>query len=85
MNADRQVVEFVMLGGAIALSAGLAFGVCRIFLTCLFAVMSNQGLPFVFHWKRVFFASALFWFWYLTPVVAASETATRLLRLLANK
>ena len=23
------------------------------------------------HWKRVVFSAALFWFWYLTPAVAA--------------
>ena len=75
----------LLLSGAMVLSVLIALGVCRLLLGGLFAWMSGATLPFVFHWKRVVFASALFWFWYLPPVLAASETAARLLRLLSPR
>lgn len=32
-------------------------------------VVKRAGV--IIHWKRVVFSAALFWFWYLTPVVAS--------------
>jgi hypothetical protein len=78
-------VELLLLSASLVLSAIIAFGICRVLLGGLFALMSGTTLPFVFHWKRVVFASALFWFWYLTPVLAANGTAARILRLLASR
>lgn len=75
----------MLLGGSLVLSVVIALVASRILLGGLFALMSGTTLPFVFHWRRVVFASALFWFWYLTPVVAASETAARLLRLFSSR
>jgi len=75
----------MLLSGALMLSVVFALIASRILLGGVLALMSGAPLPFVFHWKRVVFASALFWFWYLTPVVAASEAATRLLQLFASR
>ena len=74
----------MLLSGALVLSVVIALVASRILLGGLFALMSGATLPFIFHWKRVVFASALFWFWYLTPVLAASATATRILRLFSS-
>ena len=74
----------MLLSGSLVLSVVIALVAARIVLGGVIALMSGTALPFVFHWKRVVFASALFWFWYLTPVVAASETAARLLRLFSR-
>jgi hypothetical protein len=76
-------VDVVLLSGTLVLSVAVAFLACRACLAGLFAVMNRSGLPFIFHWKRVVFASALFWFWYLTPVLASSDAATRIIRLIA--
>jgi hypothetical protein len=45
-------------------------------------VMTHGRLPFVFHWRRVMFATALFWLWYLTPMVASSHAAFSVIRFL---
>ena len=74
----------MLLSGSLVLSVVIALVASRILLGGLVALMSGATLPFVFHWKRVVFASALFWFWYLTPVLAASDTATRILRLFSS-
>jgi len=74
----------VLLIGALVLSVVVALGVSRVLLGGLLALMSGASLPFVFYWRRVIFASALFWFWYLTPVLAASDTAARLFRILSR-
>jgi len=74
----------VLLSGSLVLSVVIALVASRVLLAGLFALMSGAPLPFVFHWKRVIFASALFWFWYLTPVFAASETASRIIRLFSR-
>jgi hypothetical protein len=44
--------------------------------------MTHRSLPFVFYWRRVAFATLLFWMWYLTPAIAESRAATRVMRLL---
>lgn len=66
----------------LALSLGLSLLIARIFLGCVFHVMTHGHLPFVFYWRRVAFATALFWMWYLTPAIAQSHAATRVLELL---
>ena len=63
-------------------SLALSLGISRIFLGTVFHVMTHGRLPFVFYWRRVVFATALFWLWYLTPTIAASQAATRVLQLL---
>jgi hypothetical protein len=44
--------------------------------------MTHGRLPFVFYWRRVIFATAIFWLWYLTPMVASSHAATSVIRFL---
>ena len=66
------------------LSVVVALLASRVLLGGLLALMSGAALPFVFHWKRVVFASALFWFWYLTPVLASSDAAARIFRLFSS-
>jgi hypothetical protein len=36
------------------------------------------------YWKRIVFSAALFWFWYLTPVVASRMEQTHALAPLAS-
>ena len=66
----------------LAFSLGLSLVISRIFLASVFYVMTHGRLPFVFYWRRVVFATALFWMWYLTPAIAQSHAASRVLGLL---
>jgi hypothetical protein len=66
----------------LALTVVLSLAISRIFLGCVFYLMTNRTLPFVFYWRRVMFATALFWLWYLTPIIASSHAATRVIELL---
>ena len=75
-------MEPMLLLVALALSMGLALAISRIFLSCVFHVMTHGSLPFVFYWRRVVFAAALFWLWYLTPAIAEGHAATRVFHLL---
>ena len=68
----------------LTLSLGLSLAISRIFLGCVFYLMAHRSLPFVFHWRRVIFATALFWIWYLTPAIAESHAATRVMQLLLH-
>lgn len=54
----------------LALSLGVSLLISRGFLACVFHLMTYGRLPFVFYWRRVAFATALFWLWYLTPAIA---------------
>ena len=65
-----------------AFSLGLSLAISRLFLGAVFHLMTHGRLPFVFYWRRVIFATALFWLWYLTPMIAASHAATRVIQLL---
>jgi hypothetical protein len=38
----------------------------------------------IIYWKRVVFSAALFWFWYLTPVVASHMEQAHTLAPLAS-
>jgi hypothetical protein len=67
---------------ALAFSVVLSLAISRIFLGCVFHLMTYRTLPFVFYWRRVMFATALFWLWYLTPMIASSHAATRVIELL---
>ena len=80
--ADKQGVQPTLLLLTLVASLGLSLAIARIFLECVFHLMAHRGLPFVFYWRRVAFATALFWMWYLTPAIAASHAATRVMRLL---
>jgi hypothetical protein len=75
-------MEPMLLIATLALGLGLSLVISRIFLGCVFHVMTHGSLPFVFYWRRVMFATALFWLWYLTPMVASSHAATRVIRFL---
>ena len=66
----------------LTLSMGLSLAISRIFLGCVLHLMTHRALPFVFYWRRVIFATALFWLWYLTPAIAQSHAASRVLQLL---
>jgi hypothetical protein len=72
----------MLLLATLAFSMGLALAISRIFLTCVFHLMTHRTLPFVFYWRRVVFVTALFWAWYLTPTIASSHAATRVMQLL---
>lgn len=46
----------------------------------------NEGVSndrITIHWKRVLFSAALFWFWYLTPSLAAYVVQAKALEPLA--
>jgi hypothetical protein len=43
--------------------------------------VGNAGITI--HWKRVLFSAALFWFWYLTPSLAAYVVQAKALEPLA--
>jgi hypothetical protein len=73
-----------MLLTVLVASVGLSLAISQIFLGCVLYLMTHGRLPFVFYWRRVVFATALFWLWYLTPTVAASAAATRVIRLLIH-
>jgi hypothetical protein len=75
----------VLLLLTVAFSIGLAFAISRIFLECVFHLMTHQGLPFIFYWRRVAFVTALFWLWYLTPAIAQSHAASAVIQLLLTK
>ena len=66
----------------LTLSIGFSLAISRIFLGSVFHLMTHRRLPFVFYWRRVMFATALFWIWYLTPAIADSHAATRVFQLL---
>ena len=63
-------------------SVALSIAIARTILAWTFHLM-NAGLPCAFHWKPVAFAAAVFWFWYLAPVIAESRAATTVIRLVA--
>ena len=73
-----------LLLATLTFSLVLSFLISRIFLACIFHVMTYGRLPFVFYWRRVIFATALFWLWYLTPAIAQSHAATRVFKLLVR-
>jgi len=75
-------MEPMLLLTTLALSLGLSLAISRVFLGCDFHVMTHGRLPFVFYWRRVIFATALFWLWYLTPMVASSHAAVSVMRFL---
>jgi len=74
----------LLLLSVLAFSLVLSLAISRIFLGCVFHLMTYRALPFVFHWRRVMFATALFWLWYLTPTIASSHAATRVIELLIH-
>jgi hypothetical protein len=72
----------LLLLATLACSLALSLAISRLFLGCVFHLMTHHTLPFVFYWRRVVFATALFWLWYLTPTIASSDAATRVIQLL---
>ena len=74
-------MEPVLLLATFMFSVGLSLAISRIFLGCVFHVMTHGGLP-TFHWRPVIFVTTLFWLWYLTPAIPASHEATRVFQLL---
>lgn len=82
-TADKKIVQPMLLVATLMLSLGLSLAISRIFLGCVFHVMTHGGLP-TFHWRPVIFVTALFWIWYLTPAIAASHAATRVIQLLLH-
>ena len=81
-DADKECMEPMLLALTLALSVGISLAISRFFLGCVFHLMTHRTLPFVFYWRRVMFATALFWLWYLTPMVASSQAATTVMRFL---
>jgi hypothetical protein len=82
-GADIEIVQPMLLLATLMLSVGLSLAISRLFLGCVFHVMTHGGLP-AFHWRPVVFVTALFWIWYLTPAIAASHAATRVIQLLLH-
>jgi hypothetical protein len=82
-SADKKRVQPLLLLATVLLSVGLSLAISRIFLGCVLHVMAHGGLP-PFHWRPVIFVTALFWIWYLTPAIAASHAATRVIQLLLH-
>jgi hypothetical protein len=82
-GADKKVVQPMLLLATLMLSVGLSLAISRIFLGCVLHVMTHGGLP-TFHWRPVIFVTMLFWIWYLTPAIAASHAATRVIHLLLH-
>jgi len=76
-------VQPVLLLATFMFSVGLSLAISRIFLGCVFHVMTHGGLP-TFHWRPVIFVTALFWMWDLRPAIAASHAATRVFQLLVR-
>ena len=74
----------MLLVATLAFSMGLSLVISRIFLGGVFYLMTHRSLPFVFYWRRVVFAAALFWLWYVTPAIAQSHAATRVIQLLLH-
>ena len=74
----------MLLLATLTFGMGLSLAISRIFLGCVFYLMAHRSLPFVFYWRRVIFATALFWLWYLTPAIAESHAATRVFQLLLH-
>jgi hypothetical protein len=81
-SADKGCMQPLLLLVTLVSSVILSLTISRIFLGCVFHLMTHRTLPFVFYWRRVMFATALFWLWYLTPMIAASHAATRVIQLL---
>jgi hypothetical protein len=73
----------MLLLATLMLSVGLSLAISRVFLGCVLHVMTHGGLP-TFHWRPVIFVTALFWIWYLTPAIAASHAANRVIHLLLH-
>jgi hypothetical protein len=63
-------VDALLLLATVVASAALAAAIAQTVLACTIYVM-RKGLPCTLHWRPVIFAAALFWFWYLAPVIAA--------------
>ena len=68
--ADSDHVGAFLLIAAVVASVALAAVIAQTVLACTIYMMRN-GLPCTLHWRPVIFAAALFWFWYLAPVIAA--------------
>lgn len=77
-------MQALLLLVTLILTVALSLAISRIFLECVFHVMTHGGLSFTFHWRPVIFLTALFWIWYLTPAIAASHAATRVIQLLLH-
>jgi hypothetical protein len=77
-------VQPLLLVTAVILSMAVSLAISRIFLECVLHVMMHGGLSFTFHWRPVLFLTALFWLWYLTPTIAESHAATRVIQLLLH-
>jgi hypothetical protein len=82
-GADNEGVQPMLLLATLMLSVGLSLAISRIFLGCVLHVMTHGGLP-TFHWRPVIFVTMLFWIWYLTPAIASSHAATRVIHLLLH-
>jgi hypothetical protein len=81
-SADNVGVTYPLFLLTILASVVLAVAAARTILVCTLHLM-HEGLPCTFHWRRVIFAAALFWFWYLAPAIAESRAATAMIRLVS--
>ena len=72
--ADNDYVDALLLLAAVVASVALAAAIAQMVLASTIYMMRN-GLPCTLHWRRVIFAAALFWFWYLAPAIAAKAVA----------
>jgi hypothetical protein len=63
-------MDGIVIVGVFVGSTALAVAAARGILTCVFHLMVHPP-AFALHFRFVTFVVALFWFWYLAPIVAA--------------
>jgi hypothetical protein len=76
-------VEPLMMLALLGSTFLIAFASAKGTLSLIFHFMSGKPLPFVMHWKPLFFVVALFWCWYLAPSVLESRGLARFVVFLA--
>jgi hypothetical protein len=69
-------VDALLLLTVVLASSALAVVAARGMLSVLFLMMTHPPTLHL-HWGRIFFMSALFWFWYYSPKVVETIAAVR--------
>jgi len=81
-------MDGIAVVGLLVVASAVALGGAKGLLLLVFRFMAGPGVPAVtIHWRPLLFIVALFWFWYLTPTLAAhvveSQVIARVMLLLA--
>jgi hypothetical protein len=77
-------VDQLILATVFLVTLALGAVLAKVVLSFLLRLITDGGLPVAIRWRPVVFISALFWFWYLTPAIAESPLAARVLLVLAR-